>query len=249
MDQNNPTPEEPTPQGPSEDDGMIRGQVRHQQLSARVPESVGRGVFSTGAIVLMGNTEFILDFVLRMQRPHQVTARVILPHAVMSQLINALEKNLEKYRERFGEPMEMPKPQIEPGSPRPSIEEVYDELKMPDEILSGSYANGVMISHSPAEFCFDFITNFFPRSAVSCRVFVSVPQVGRLLDALKNTNQEFQKRIAAARPPQEPWRKPRTPPATEPTTPNPYYPPSGETSSESDDQNPDTDRPGEGEMQ
>ena len=103
----------PTPQQPSGDDSnnhLIRGQIRHNQLSARIPESVSRGVFSTGAIVLMGNTEFILDFVLRMQRPHQVVQRVVLPHAVLPQMISTLEKNLEKYQERFGILPVMPKP-------------------------------------------------------------------------------------------------------------------------------------------
>ena len=48
-------------------------------FSARVPESVNRGVFSTGAIVITGGSEFIIDFILRMGRPHQVVARMILP--------------------------------------------------------------------------------------------------------------------------------------------------------------------------
>ena len=179
------------------DDQMIRGQVKHRQLSARVPEHVAGGVFSTGTIVLMGNNEFIIDFVIRMAQPHKIAARVIVPHNVMPQLITTLKQNVEKYSERFGQPMEMPKG--EPGARKPSIEEIYDDLKMPDAMLSGVYANGVMISHSPAEFCFDFITNFFPHSAVACRVLMSAPQVPRLLDALTNTHNDFQNRVKKAR--------------------------------------------------
>ena len=41
--------------------------------------------------------------------------------------------------------------------------------KMRDDIHSGSYANAVMIGHGPHEFSFDFITNFYPQSAVSAR--------------------------------------------------------------------------------
>ena len=183
-----------------EDDGLIRGQVRYNQLSARVPESVAAGVFSTGAIVLMGNSEFAIDFVLRMQRPHQVVARVVVPHAVLGQMITAMQQNVDKFEERFGKIPELPKPpKPEPGAPKPSIEDVYDDLKLPDERLSGDYANAVMISHSASEFCFDFIANFFPRSAVSRRVYVSAPQVTRMLDAFKNTFTEFQKRVAANR--------------------------------------------------
>lgn len=93
-----------------------------------------------------------------------------------------MEQNVEKFEDRFGKIPELPKPpKPEPGAPRPSIEEVYDDLKLPDERLSGDYANAVMISHSASEFCFDFIANFFPRSAVSQRVFVSAPQVPRMV--------------------------------------------------------------------
>jgi hypothetical protein len=218
-------PPEESPQGEDAkegDDNLIKGRVRHNQLSARVPEAVARGIFSTGAIVLVGNNEFILDFVIRMARPHAVAARVVLPHAVMPQLIQALKTNLEKYSERFGEPPEMPKG--EPGSRKPSIEEVYDDLKMPDETLSGAYANAVMISHSPAEFCFDFITNFFPKSSVSCRIFVSANQVPRMLEAFTHTNQEFQKRVIA----QTRLRR-QAPPQNPVDQSSPYYPPKDQT--------------------
>ena len=86
----------------------------------------------------------------------------------------------------------------------PSIEEIYEQLKLPDDMLSGDYANAVMIAHTPAEFCFDFITNFYPRSAVSCRVFLSAPQVPRLLDSLIRSFQQYQQKLRAAQPPPPP---------------------------------------------
>jgi len=259
-------------------------EVKHQQLSARVPEHVGSGVFSTGALVICGNNEFVMDFVLRMMQPHQVVARVIVPHRVMGQVIQALGNNLEKYRHRFGEPPSLnpqpqeapprnppgaagdspapeppletespdppaaeaggdpsgggdppvaagggggtgatplhepddpespgesgeasPDPEPEPApaanenpdaAPRPRIEDVYDELKLPDRMLAGSYANAVMISHSAAEFNFDFLANFYPRSAVSARVLMSAPHVPPLYDSLSNTWRHFQQRVA-----------------------------------------------------
>ncbi|MBN4060801.1 DUF3467 domain-containing protein, partial [bacterium AH-315-I18] len=81
----------------------------------------------------------------------------------------------------------------------PSIEDIYDDLKMPEDGLVAAYANAVMISHSAAEFNLDFICNFFPRSVVTSRVFISAPQVVRMLDAVKNTYDEFQKRVIANR--------------------------------------------------
>ncbi len=76
-----------------------------------------------------------------------------------------------------------------------SPQEVYDELKLRDELLSGTYANAVMIGHGPHEFCFDFITNFYPQSAVSCRVFMAAGHVGRLLESLRASWEQLRPRL------------------------------------------------------
>ena len=205
------TPYYPAPQGPDDgdankgpSDGSQSEQIRHRSVGARAPEAVARGVFSTGAIVITGQTEFVLDFVQCMGRPHHVVARVVIPHHVMGRFIAALEDNLKCFADNFGPPTAMPKPD---NPRRPSIQEIYDDLKLSDDVLSGSYANSVADSgHSPAEFSFDFITNFFPHSAVLCRVYVSAPQVPPLLDSLRNTYRQFQSRanpgIADNDPPQ-----------------------------------------------
>jgi hypothetical protein len=77
----------------------------------------------------------------------------------------------------------------EPGSPPPpaSIEQIYEELRLPDTLLSGRYANAVLIRHSTTEFCFDFISNIFPRSAVSSRVYLAAANVGGLLQSLQRS--------------------------------------------------------------
>src|SRR5581483_11551043 len=72
---------------------------QHANVGARVPERVARGVFSTGALVLQEATEFVLDFLLRMNQPQQVVARVVLPIGLMPRLIEALRENLERYRQ------------------------------------------------------------------------------------------------------------------------------------------------------
>jgi hypothetical protein len=168
-------------------------QVRTNPLSARVPDRVSRGVFSTGVIVMTGGTEFILDFLQTLGKPRQVAARIVMPHATLPQFIEALRQNIEMYKQRFGTPQEPPRPGAEER--RPSVQEIYDDLKLADDILSGSYANGVMISHGPSEFSFDFLTNFFPNSAVSNRVFMSASQVPRVLESLQQTFSQFQQRV------------------------------------------------------
>jgi hypothetical protein len=186
-------------------------QVRSQHISARVPEHVTRGAFSTGAIVMTGASEFVLDFIQNVGRPHQVAARIVMPHGVLPQFIEALRKNLDLYRQRFGPPPELPRPA---QASRPSVQQIYDDLKLPDELLSGAYANGVMIGHSASEFSLDFLTNFYPHSAVSSRVFLSAGQVPRLLESLTTTNQQFQQRAKQQRKDGPPGQDPQ-PPAAE----------------------------------
>lgn len=186
-------------------------QVRMQHVTARVPERVSAGAFSTGVIVMTGASEFILDFIQNIGGPPQVAARVIMPHAALPQFADALRKNLGIYTDRFGAPPELPKPQ---QPPRPqTAQEVYDELKLPDNLLSGAYANGVMIGHSASEFKLDFLTNLFPHSAVSSRVYLSAPQIPRLLESLESTFAQFQQRVRQQQ--QQQQQQPQDQPPTE----------------------------------
>lgn len=186
---------------------------RPQHMSARVPDEIGPGAFSTGIIVMTGGTEFVVDFIQNLGPPAQVAARVVMPHATMPQFIDALNKNLEIYSNRFGAPTPLP-PAPQPERP-PTAQEIYDDLKLPDELLSGSYANGVMIGHSATEFKFDFLTNLFPHPAVSCRVFMSAPQVPRMRDSLSRTLQQFQQRVQQKRE-NQPDEPPEDPPIEPP---------------------------------
>ena len=191
-------------------------QVQLQHVTARVPENVSRGAFSTGVIVMTGGTEFILDFIQNIGGPPQVAARVVMPHGVLPQFADALRKNLGIYKDRFGAPAELPKPQP-PAKPQ-SAQELYDELKLPDSLLSGSYANGVMIGHTASEFKLDFLTNLFPHSAVSARVYLSAPQVPRLLDTLTSTFQQFQERVRQQQAQQQQDPPPSPPESSEDET-------------------------------
>lgn len=193
-----------TPGGPSDNasgqPAVYSEQVHNDSVGARVSDRVGQGVFCTGAIVQEGPYEFIIDFVQGLARPARLASRVIVSHQVMSQFVVALKENLRKYETAFGPPKELPRPQT---AQRPSVQEIYKDLKMSDELLSGVYATTVMISHSPAEFAFDFITRFFPAAAVSARVYLSASQVPRLLESTSASLQRYVNR-------QQP--KPQNPP-------------------------------------
>lgn len=179
--------------------GAVNEHVQHPSVSARVPQHVGRGILSTGAVVFDGPHEFVIDFLQRLGAPHAVAARVALSHAVFGQFITALRDNLKMFQTRFGAPAPLPAPQQ--AQNRTSISDLYDQLKLPDEMLSGVYANAVMIGHTPSEFWFDFITTFYPRSAVSCRVFLAAQQIPALLETLTSAQQAHQRRRSGEQPP------------------------------------------------
>jgi hypothetical protein len=194
----NPQKDPQRPSSPGEPVGFTQ-QVQHSSVSARVPEKVGRGVFSTGAMVFQGTHEFVIDFVQNMAPPHQVVARVIIPFSIMPSVIEALRENLNNYQAKFGPPPALHGP-TPPPTP-PPIDEIYSQLKLPDELLSGVYANVAMIAHSASEFYFDFITSFYPRSAVSCRVYFSAPQIPGILNTLIRSYQQFQQKLASGERP------------------------------------------------
>jgi hypothetical protein len=202
-------PPAPEPGKPGGDPHTFSQEVHHPSVAARVPEKVSRGVFSNGILVLQWHTEFVLDFILRLSQPHQVAARVAVPISLMPRLINTLRENLDNYRKAFGPPPALPLPP--PPAKPPSIEEIYDTLKIPDDVLSGVYANAALVSHSPAEFCFDFITNFYPKSAVSARVFLSAAQVPVMLNNLVQAWQNYQVKLQ-----QQQQREPPKPPPPAP---------------------------------
>ena len=194
-------PSDPPGGSGSDSSGIPEGaQPQNPPLRARVPDHVSSGTFSTGAIVMTGPTEFIIDFLQTIGRPQKVACRVIVPFSVMPQMIEALQTNLNLYRNRFGDPVQPVQQPPNPDARRPTPQEIYDDLKMPDEVLSGTYANGVMIGHGATEFGLDFLTSFFPQSAVSARVFLASGQVPRLLDSLKGAVKQLDQRRAQQPP-------------------------------------------------
>ena len=94
---------------------------------------------------------------------------------------------------------------VPPPQKPPTIEEIYQDLKISEDVMVGSYTNAVMVLHSATEFCLEFIAQFYPRSIITARVFLSAPQVPVLLNTLNQSWQTFQTKLAQQqqRPPSQ----------------------------------------------
>ena len=74
------TPSDPPEKGPRPAGGhTFQQEVQHSPATARVPDAVGRGLFSTGAIVMHGAHDVLVDFIQSLAPPRRVVARVVLP--------------------------------------------------------------------------------------------------------------------------------------------------------------------------
>jgi hypothetical protein len=91
----------------------------------------------------------------------------------------------------------------EPGQPtqQPNrIEDIYDQLKLPDEMLGGVFSNVAMIRHTGEEFCIDFIANFFPRSVVTSRVYMAAGRIPSLLATMTDSYEQFRRKTGGNAP-------------------------------------------------
>jgi hypothetical protein len=187
QDSNDPPQGQPDPD-PNKPGSVFSQHFQNQPVAARVLPQVSKGIFTTGVLVQDGPHEFVLDFVQGLSRPPQIAGRVVLSPGVMDALVRTFDDNLQKYVQSFGPPAPL---QVPPMQRRPSIQEIYENFKLPEELWNGAYANSVLVGHGPAEFFMDFITSFYPTAAVSCRVYFAAQQAPRLLDTLRLSFQQY----------------------------------------------------------
>jgi Protein of unknown function (DUF3467) len=208
---NPPNPPNPFAQG----DPSPQQPERPGHFSARVPERVARGVYCTAQVIQDSPKEFVVDFMQGLSRPFQVAARVVITPATMGEFIAAYEKNLEAYTKNFGPP---PPVNVPPQDRKPTIEEIYENYKLSDDMASGAYANTVLMGHSQTEFFFDFITGFYPTPSVAARVILPAAQASRFLNTLRTSLQQYQARYVSRRP--DPPAPPEPPASPEPPAPS-----------------------------
>jgi len=69
------------------------------------------------------------------------------------------------------------------------------QVKMPDEMLKGIYANMVQVGHTHEEFILDFMNLFPPAGIVSARVIVSPGHMKRIVSALQDNIKKFEEQF------------------------------------------------------
>jgi hypothetical protein len=66
------------------------------------------------------------------------------------------------------------------------------QVKVPDEVLKGIYANMLQVGHSREEFVLDFMNLFPPAGIVSARVVVSPAHMKRMVAALQDNLKRYE---------------------------------------------------------
>ena len=66
------------------------------------------------------------------------------------------------------------------------------DIKAPEGVLSGKYANMMQVSHSPEEFILDFISAYPPGGEVVSRLIVSPRHMKRIVRALKDNIDKYE---------------------------------------------------------
>lgn len=66
------------------------------------------------------------------------------------------------------------------------------QIKAKDEILTGSYANMMQVSHGREEFILDFVSLFPPNGNLVARILVNPAHAKRILKALQENIERYE---------------------------------------------------------
>ena len=66
------------------------------------------------------------------------------------------------------------------------------QVKMPEAVLGGVYANQMLVSHTREEFVMDFVNLFPPEGVVNARVIVSPGHLKRMIRALTDNLSRYE---------------------------------------------------------
>jgi hypothetical protein len=80
-------------------------EVPANQINIELSEEIAEGVYSNLALIAHSNSEFVIDFIRMMPGlpKAKVKSRIILTPEHAKRLLGALEENIRRYEQHFGE--------------------------------------------------------------------------------------------------------------------------------------------------
>jgi len=74
-------------------------------------------------------------------------------------------------------------------------------VKVPDDVLKGSYANNMFVSHTKEEFILDFVNlSFFPppgQGIVNAKIVTTPEHIKRIIAALQDNVKKYEEKFGA----------------------------------------------------
>jgi hypothetical protein len=82
-----------------------KDQKKGNQINIELPEEIAEGVYSNLAMIAHSSSEFVIDFIRLMPGvpKAKVKSRVVITPEHAKRLLMALQDNVKKYEESFGE--------------------------------------------------------------------------------------------------------------------------------------------------
>ncbi len=69
------------------------------------------------------------------------------------------------------------------------------QIKVPDDMLKGVYANMMQVAHTPEEFILDFMNLFPPAGTLTSRVIISPGHFKRMIAAMQDNLRRYEEQF------------------------------------------------------
>ena len=86
-----------------------------QEIKVNFPEKLQGGVYSNNMIVTHTREEFVMDYLMVVPPAGAVTARIIVSPGHMKRIVAALNDNIQKYEQKFGQIVAAEEPRVDVG--------------------------------------------------------------------------------------------------------------------------------------
>lgn len=84
---------------------MAEEKKEQNQINIELPEEIAEGIYSNLAMIAHSNSEFVIDFIRLMPGvpKAKVKSRVVITPEHAKRLLKALQDNIDRYENTFGE--------------------------------------------------------------------------------------------------------------------------------------------------